>query len=94
MLKRIGPLACLLSAGALLQPVAALAADRNYRNSGFESRNNAHVVQQYRAPERNDGWNRDRDDRFDRRDERSVDRDRVVLRTAPNFFYAPAARCR
>ncbi len=92
--KRIGVLAFALTAGALLQPMTALAADRNHGQNDFADRGRTQVVRQYREPARRDDWNR-----------RPVMRseERVVVRTAPRYYtpgyyaggyYAPAAPCR
>jgi len=90
-MMRVGGLALLLTAGALLQPVSALAADRDHGRADFASHNNnARFVRDYRAPLPDQSWNRDR---FERRDQRVVVRDRVVVRT-PNFYYGSPAQCR
>lgn len=89
MLKRFGILSLVLSAGALLQPAAALAAGPHDRVS--EQRNNVRVVEPYRAasvesyrvaPRYNV---RDRFDRHDRRE---------VVRVAPEYVpVTPAPQC-
>ena len=81
MLKRFGVLGLVLSAGLLLQPVAALAADRGHGSNNVERRNDVRV-EQYREPAR-----RDDHYRFERRPER------VIINTAPAYYYPPAAGC-
>ena len=83
MLKRIGILAFVLGAGALLQPAAALAADRAHGNDGFGQRNEMRVVEQNRVQVRR------YDDRGDRDRDRVVRRDeRVIVRTGPQYYVA------
>lgn len=79
MLKRVGVLAFVLTAGALFEPAAALAAERGHGGSVAEHHDKARVVEQYGAPVAHEHWNRD--GVVVRRD------DRVVVTTAPNYYY-------
>lgn len=89
MLKRIGILSMVLSAGALLQPISAMAAERHA--NVVEHRDNPHFVQQYRAPARRaperartQDWNRAQIAR---------EGTRVVVRTVPSYYYTSAPNC-
>lgn len=85
MLKRVGVLALVLTAGALL-PAGAFAAERTFgHNAAPEHRNNVRVVQEYREPVRHD----DRD-----RNQWTRGSDRVIVRTAPTYYYRWSPYCR
>src|SRR5690242_9051886 len=88
MLKTVGVLAFVLTAGALLQPVTALAADRNHARNEFAGREDTRVVREYREPVRNGDW---RHDREVTRSAFALDH-RVIVRTSPFYYYAPAPR--
>lgn len=84
MLKRVGVLALILSAGAVfLQPTVAFAEDRSHR-SGYSGdyRNNSRVVREYREPVRRDDRDRDWGERA------RVNRGYYVA--PPSYYYAPA----
>lgn len=83
MLKRVGVLALVLSAGAaFLQPATAFAEDR-YRAGG--DRHDQTIVHKYREP-----VHREIRDRV-----RVVRRsDQYYYAPAPNYYYAPAPICR
>ena len=88
MLKRVGVLALILSAGAVfLQPTAAFA-EEHAAYSG-DRRYNSRAVREYREPVRRDNndraW-RDRG-RIDYRYERGY------YAPAPTYYYAPAPNC-
>jgi len=90
MLKRIGILSLVLSAGALLQPVSAMAAERHA--NVVEHRDNPRFVQEYREPVRQQIPERVRAQDWNR-PEAARERTRVVVRTAPAYYYAPASQC-
>lgn len=90
MLKRVGVLAFVLTAGALFQPVAALAAERGHDGNRVESRQ-TRVVEQYRQPVRGEDWNGAGVVRRDDRDFRG--QERVVVTAQPSYWYTAAPNC-
>lgn len=88
MLKRIGVLAFVLTAGVLFQPAAVFAADWNHGNAANDRREPARVETVRAVP------SRERVSEGARRDDRAIRRDdRVVVETAPAYYYAPASNC-
>jgi hypothetical protein len=87
MLKRVGVLALILSAGsAFLQPAVAFAEDRSHHTAYYgDRRDNSHAVREYREPVRR----YDRDRHWDER----VRIERRYYAPAPNYYYAPAPKC-
>jgi hypothetical protein len=91
MLKRVGVLALMLSAGAVfLQPTAAFAEERSQHAAySGDRRYNSREVRAYREPVRRDtddrGW-RERG-RIEYRNERGY------YAPAPTYYYAPAPNC-
>lgn len=85
MLKGVGVLALILSAGAVfLQPTVAFAEDRSHHSAySGDRRDNSRVVREYREPVRHD----DRDWGVRAR----VNRGYYVA--APNYYHAPAPNC-
>lgn len=91
MLKRVGVLALILSAGAaFLQPAAAFAEERSHPPAySVERGYNSRSVREYREPVR-----RDNDDRAWREHGRIEYRnERGYYAPAPTYYYAPAPNC-
>jgi hypothetical protein len=96
MLKRVGVLALILSAGAVfLQPTVAFAEDRSHHSAyDVDRRDNSRAAREYREPVRRD--DRDRDWGGDRA---RINRGYYVAppnyyyAPAPNYYYAPAPNC-
>ena len=88
MLKRVGVLAFVLMAGVLFQPAAVFAADWNHGNAANQHRETARVETTRAVP------SRERVSEGARRDDRAFRRDdRVVVETAPTYYYTPAPNC-
>ena len=91
MLKRVGILAFVLTAGALFQPAAVFAADWSHGNAMNEHRETARVETARMAASRDRHSEAvRRDDRAFRRDDRANDRsfrgdDRMRVETAPVY---------
>jgi hypothetical protein len=84
MLKRVGILALILSAGAVfLQPTVAFAEDRSHHSAyNGDRRDNSHAAREYREPVRRDDRDRDWGERA------RVNRGYYVA--PPSYYYAPA----
>jgi hypothetical protein len=91
MLKRVGVLALMLSAGAVfLQPTAAFAEERSHHTAySSDRRDNSRGFREYREPVR-----RDREGRAWREHGRIDQRyARSYYAPAPTYYYAPAPNC-
>src|SRR5207248_4246900 len=95
MLKRVGVLALILSAGAVfLQPTVAFAEDRSHHSAyNWDHRDNSRAAREYREPVRR--GDRDRDWRERARVNRGyyVVTPNYYYAPAPNYYYAPAPNC-